>query len=317
MTTDDTQQRPPWKVAKSPRFSEEEIKAATRFWPLFPVVSERFSSFRRTFSPACMANPEHKANLEAEYHQHQLEFWQGLAAVYVAALQEPDDTDQPAPLQVVVESWPEGEAAQQAALTVLLAESSLCSAWDEQQRFYHLPHSGYSEQRRAEEEVLEQAHVIGSRPLAEIPLYYGWGRSSCQQLVCLPLPQWQALFDSTAHYEPASVDRRTVERLATRIARAFNVPPQDHEQLLDALAFIPTVWKISLRGLTDSLDSHGMSDICTGAVQQAKEGEFVPMSERRYLGYYGCLRVTLENGEVWMVAVLGPRHFVSDLIGPE
>lgn len=262
---------------------------AQPFWPLFPH-----------FTPP--------ASAEANTGNSLLDYWRQLAPVYVAALREPDAEGE-APSSVSIEDWPTDISGQQAALTALLTDSKLCAPWREQQRGYARWTKLGTEDGAERDDRLEQAHVTGSRPLAEIPVYEDWIRCSCQQLVCLPESQWQALFDADAHYDPAEVCADTVNRLATRIARAFNFPPQAPSDVCFRAADSPVVWDTSLRGLTCRIDNHGMGD----RLAHALHGDTSTGDEPRYSGFYGRLRVTLPDGDIWTVVVLGPRHFVVAL----
>ena len=142
-------------------------------------------------------------------------------------------------------------------------------------------------------------------------------RVSCQQLVCLPLAQWQALHDPALPFAPESVDVAVVDRLATRVAQVFNSPPLvDLDLLRDGYGWDePVVWNTNAGQLTGEIDCHGMRDRC----EHGWKGEVKPLAFNalaqhwRFEGFCGHLRVTLESGEDWMVIVLAPLHFVRRL----
>lgn len=252
----------PWEIARQKRLAALDWDSATRFWRLFPAPG-----------------------------RDRLDYWRQLVPVYLAALNERREGDALA-VTAAIDAWPQSEAKNQRALTALLATGRLRQAWRAQQ--------SARSASRAEWDAHEIAHQVGSRPLAEIPLYAGMIRCACQQLVCLPLDQWQALDEPAAAYRPEAVDTAIVAALAARIARAFNAPPQDAEQARECCGFDgePIVWKTCLRALTEGIDAHGMD--------AANDG--------RFCGYYGSLRITIGQGEAWRMAVLAPFHFIDRLV---
>lgn len=251
-----------WEIARQKRLAALDWESATRFWRLFPVQS-----------------------------RDRLDYWRQLAPVYLAALNERRDGDALA-VTAAIDAWPQSAAENQSALTALLTTGKLRQAWRAQR--------SARSASRAEWDALEIAHQVGSRPLAEIPLYDGMFRCACQQLVCLPLDQWQALDDPAAAYRPEMVDTAIVTALATRIARAFNAPPQDAERARECCGFHdePIVWSTCLRALTEGIEAHGMDATDDGRLQ----------------GCYGCLRITLDQGQEWRMAVLAPFHFIDRLV---
>lgn len=226
--------------------------------------------------------------------------WQALAPVYAAALHA----------QVI--GWPDTIAAQQAALHQLLEISPLRHAW----RDYAAncaPGGGDD----ADWQALEQRLRDSASPLREIPLYQGFMRVSCQQLVCLPEPEWLHLQQADGRYAPAAVDAGTVDQLACQVARVFNAPAWTVHADDDANGVRePVVWNTSLGGLTTPINSHGMRDrweqeAGRGTVVQPPTGMVAP--HWRYEGFYGQLRVVLADGAVWRVVVLAPLHCVRRL----
>jgi hypothetical protein len=240
--------------------------------------------------------------------------WQAMAPAYVATLAAPFGADA-ASLRVSVKSWPATVAAQQQSLHFLLTQSRLRQSWRDYARWFVDDHCKTNDQaaKAAAEAVFRQS----SAPLREIPLYMGYMRVACQQLVCLPLHEWQALHDGKQTFTPQAVDSAVVERLATRVAEVFNSPPLvDVELLRDAKPWDePVVWTTNAGQLTGEMDCHGMRDRC----EHGWRGEEVPQPPDapaphwRYEGFCGHLCVTLENGHEWIVAVLAPVHFLRRL----
>ena len=168
--------------------------------------------------------------------------------------------------------------------------------------------------------ALEQEHRECARPLAEIPLYWGFIRATCQQLICLPVAQHQAMYNDNARYDPATVDETTASRLAHRIARLFNAPPTLPP---DEWANTPSrdgsiVWATSPGSLTsDGPSNHGMTDRLLDDYGRPRPTNYHGEGNTptwRFDGFCGQLRVTLENGEDWYVTVLAPSHFVGALL---
>lgn len=247
-------------------------------------------------------------------HDFYLPYWQQLSPAYVAALAGPH-TDDPFLLEVSVEDWPETFEAQQTSLYQLLEISKLRQAWRSQANWQIKQRPYMTDGQRFVLTELEREHREGSTPLAEIPLYDGFIRNSGQQLICLPLAEWSAMYSDSASYEPGKVDKTVVSRLAHRIARVFNAPPQSPEQL----AQVPSqhgniVWNCSLCGLTGSIDSHGMSDRLFDDYGRPIERDPEMVPTWRFDGFCGQLRVTLEDGSQWYVTVLAPAHFIGNLM---
>ena len=73
------------------------------------------------------------------------------------------------------------------------------------------------------------------------------------------------------------------------------------------------VWNTLSGQLIGHINSHGMHDLC----EHGWQGQFKPLPayavhpEWRYEGFYGLLRVTLEDGADWLVAVLAPLPQVA------
>ncbi len=258
--------------------------------------------------------PAFEAARKTQIDEALLPYWQRLAPAYVAALSTPFGADQEA-LSVAVEDWPHDFARQQTALYQLLEVSKLRMAWRSQARWQREQQPFFTDGMRRVAEELEREHQECSRPLAEIPLYQGFMRVSCQQLLCLPLAQHEAMFSASARYEPVEVDEATVTRLAHRIARLFNAPPlQSAELLNDAPSRHESIiWRTSQRGLTESMNSHGLYDRIFDEYGRPKEHLPGQIPGWRFDGFCGQLRVHLENGESWYVTVLGPSHFVASL----
>ena len=169
-----------------------------------------------------------------------------------------------------------------------------------------------------------------------MPLYLSSIRASCQQLVCLPVDQWQVLHTHSAHantdadadadadqttaqvYRPHTVHTPTVDRLAQRLALVFNAPPCVDVALLQENPGWqePVIWDTDAGTLTNPNSCHGMRD----RWEHGWQGEVVPLPddavrpEWRYEGFYGQLRVTLEDSTPWLVTVLAPLHFVRHLV---
>lgn len=279
--------------------------------PLFPDVSDteaRLQAIER-------ALPDREAHRQRYFRAAEdiyFPLWQALGPAYAATLATPFGADTTR-LLVRVEDWPTDLEAHQGRLQFLLEKSRLRQAWRGYARwlyeFYLRTNDGAQK---------DQAQAIcrsSYKPLREIPMYMGLMRVACQQLVCLPLAQWQALSDPSLPYLPEQVDENTVERLATRVARVFNAPPLVHVDLLKACGGWddPVVWTVSSSNLTQPLSQHGMRDRCEedgwrGDIRAMPTDAVAP--HWRYEGFYGQLRVTLENGDEWIVAVLAPIHFL-------
>ena len=285
----------------------EKAALLGKLTPLFPHAedTEEEPFELDTSDPAELARRDH-----ARYESLMLPYWLALAPAYTAALAQPNDNDGSV-LRTSVGYWPRTVADQQALLHELLATSPLRQTW--QQYCRNDQHQSSNEKQQA----LNAAIHAGDTPLKEIPLYHGWLRVSCQQLVCMPRVQWQALRGGSTHYDPSQIDAQTGERLATRIAQVFNRPPllpveqsQNGPSCQDSI-----VWPGSQRMLTISTSQHGMRD----RLQNEKEwpadaAVLTSLPAWRYMGFCGQIDVMLAGGASWVVCVLAPIHFVRHLM---
>ena len=243
-----------------------------------------------------------------------LPLWKALAPVYAATLAAPLGQDS-AHLATSIEHWPATVADQQVALQQLLEGSQLRQGWRDYARWFGDVYLHIND--TSQKEAAEKACRASYAPLREVPLYMPSMRVSCQQLVCLPLAQWQAMQEPGAGYQPAQVDQATVERLATRVAQVFNAPPLvDMEILQDSFSWSEAVvWKTSSANLTVPMSGHGMRDrweIGWRGDCQALPDDAVAQ-HWRYEGFFGQIGVMLESGEKWIVTVLAPLHFMARL----
>lgn len=282
--------------------------------PLFPDVSDteaRLQAIERDLPEREDHRQRHFRAAEEIYFP----LWQVLGPAYAATLATPFGSDA-ARLQVHVEDWPTTLEMQQSRLHGLLEQSRLRQAWRDYAGLLDLAY--YRATNRAQQDADQAACRSSYKPLREVPLYMGLMRMACQQLVCLPKAQWQALSNPSLPYLPQQVDETTVERLATRVARVFNTPPLVNVDLLKECGGWdgPVVWTVSSDNLTQPMSGHGMRDCCE---VEGWRGDTQPMPADavaphwRYEGFYGQLRVTLENGDDWIVAVLAPIHFLRRL----
>lgn len=298
-------------------FHAEKVALLSTLAPLFPDVCETDAQLRA---------------IEAAYpHQHQwlqrhfsamqriyLPLWRSLGPAYVASLSQSIGGD-PVPLVAQVEIWPETWTGHQEALHQLLEESRLREGWRNYTHLVKLEHShtdGRQQLGKAEQELRQS-----SAPLREIPLYQSFMRTSCQQIVVLPVDQWRVMqthdLEANKQYRPQDVNAAVVDRLAYRVAQVFNAPPfVDVALLEDSPGWCaPVVWSTNPGQLTNPINCHGMRD----RVESVEEHDAVPMlpvhegREWRYEGFFGLLRVTTEDEADWMVAVLAPMHFVRSL----
>ena len=275
--------------------------------PLFPHVDDTGEAHFDLDSrdPAELARREC-----ARYEGLMLPYWLALAPAYAAALAQPFGNNGNV-LSTSMGCWPRTVADQQVLLHDLLTTGPLRRAWQQYCRNdqYQSPNE--------KQQALIAAVRAGDAPLKEIPLYHGWLRVSCQQLVCMPKAQWQALRDGGSQYDPSQIDARTVERLATRIAQVFNRPPllpaeqsQDGPSNQDA-----TVWQGSQHMLTISTSQHGMRDRLQNEKDWPDEDAVLTsLPGWRYMGFCGQIDVMLEDGTAWVVCVLAPIHFVRHLM---
>lgn len=269
---------------------------APRF-PAASVVERRLHALETQWPGPEHWQQRHFAAAERIY----LALWQALAPVYAAAL------------HAEVLDWPRSVAAQQAALHCLLETSHLRQAW----RSYSASQAaGRHALAEPTDEAWHQALRDSAIPMREIPLYQGFLRVSCQQMVCLPESVWQSLHGPADAYRPQAVDAATVDRFAVRLARVFNRPAwavMDGEP--SGFPSEPVVWPVHAPGLTTPMSGHGMRDRQT---QESSAGPTVHTQdlvapEWRYEGFYGALRLVDASAMPWRLVVLAPLHFVRRL----
>lgn len=258
---------------------------------------------------------EFEATRRDQYVNAMLPYWQKLVPVFATALAYPfgDDTGR---LQTSVEFCPADMDAQQNALLRLFEQSKLRMAWRSLAQWYVTPKGYYTDGQRKALAELERAHREGSNPLAEIPMYQSFMRVSCHQLICMPVAQWEAMFSQTAQYEPGQIDAKTIQRLAVRVARVFNTPPlADIEFLAQSYSWgDPTVWRVSEGSLTEGKSCHGMADRHFDEYGRPRSPDANDKRTWRFDGFCAQIRVILEDGTPWYVAVLAPAHFLHHLM---
>lgn len=253
-----------------------------------------------------------------QYVNFMLPYWKLMAGAYQETLALPFGNDHGI-LETHVENWPSSVESQQENLYQCLHVSKLRTAW-----------RGYKQREAAQprlyaviqcEELAELKRQISdaAKPLREIPLYQALSdqRISCQQVICMPVSTWKSMFCNGARYQPELIDRASVYRLATRIAQVFNAPPLVPLHLLHNLSgwAEATVWNASERILTCQNSNHGMKDRLEDEDGRRREGiDKLEFPEWRYEGFFGQIRVTLEDGMPWYVTVLAPMHFVRQLM---
>ncbi len=252
-----------------------------------------------------------------------LPFWQGMGPVYAAILA--DNGSDGLALACTIEDWPESFDAQQHALVRLIDESKLRLAW--RSLAQQMPH--FTDGQQTVSAALEKELSDSACPMHEIPFYSQALRISCQQVICMPVSQWDAMFSQSACYEPASVDRVVVKKLATRIARVLNAPfdppykPPEYGNDPDhpwAGRFSgtpehtapeqPVVCEANPRSLTTE---HCIEDRLFDEYLRPIEHKPDQIPSWRFDGFYGQLRVTGIGDEPWYVTVLAPAHFVACL----
>ena len=298
---------------KNSQATEQKVNLLRAIAPLFPDVRETEAALQAI--EADLPGPEawqirHFRTAEEIY----LPMWRALAPVYAATLAAPFGQDA-TPLTTHIEHWPTTVAEQQGALQQLLEKSQLRQGWRNYARWFEEVY--WRSNDAAQKEIAQVECRKSYVPLREIPLYMRSMRVSCQQLVCLPLAQWQAMQMPHLNYEPERVESSTVDRMATRVAQVFNAPPMvDMEILRDSFSWDDAVvWTTNSADLTQPMSGHGMSDRC----EQGWRGECRPLSDDavaphwRYEGFIGQIRVTMEHGEDWIVTVLAPMHFMRRL----
>lgn len=268
----------------------------------------------------------------AVYEQHRrlwmettaLPFWQGMPAVYAAILADNEGNESDGlTLTATIEDWPESFEAQQHALVDLLDKSKLRQSW----RSYA---TAITEGQMASSAALQKEFRDSAQPMREIPLYWMCLRNSCQQVICMPVREWDAMYSQNARYEPTSVDNDVVEKLATRIARALNAPfapPRKPREIstdptrpwaghfdFSAAPEQPVVWNSNPAALIGGIDNHAMGDRFFDVYLRpiAHEPDRIPTW--RFDGFCGQLRVTGIGDEPWFVTVLAPDHYVGSLV---
>lgn len=257
-----------------------------------------------------------------------LPFWQGMPAVYAAILADNEGNESDGlTLTATIEDWPEGFEAQQHALVDLLDKSKLRQSWRSFAHWLSEQMSSITEGQMAVRTALLKEHANCARPMREIPLYSDHFRIACQQIICMPVRQWDAMFKDGAYYEPTSIDEAIVEKLTTRIARALNDPfppkpqpctsgstlPQDGRRF----SIVPeriVVWSSNPGALVGGTDSHGMNDRLFDHYLRPIEHDPDYIRTWRFDGFCGQLRVTGIDDEPWFVTVLAPDHFVGALV---
>jgi hypothetical protein len=205
-------------------------------------------------------------------------------------------------------------------------KSKLRQSWRSFAHWQTAQLSPITEGQMAVSAALKKEHADNARPMREIPLYSDEFRVSCQQVICMPVQQWDAMFAEDTYFEPTKIDEAIVEKLATRIARALNDPfaqkPQpcaiDPERPWAGGRFSKAperliVWDSNSGTLIGRIDSHGMSDRMFDDFLRPIEHEPDRIPTWRFDGFCGQLRVTGIGDEPWYVTVLAPDHFVYTL----
>lgn len=302
--------------------SERTDKAAflRAMAPLFPDLQEAAVRLH-ALEHASPGNDDWEVMFARQFEAGEhilLPLWKHMGPVYAAALSAPFDGD-PGSLMTVVEDWPDTLEAQQKSLHQLLGESKLRQAWRGYCGWISPQRAFYTDGQRRVLAEIEREMRDANAPLREIPLYHAIYRSSCQQLVCMPVAMWNSLY-ANQPYEPQLIDQHTVDRLSRRVAQVFNAPPVTDESLrtLPPSWREAIVWGQSAEGLTTHINSHGMCDRVED-VEGRPAGvpvkpELTTFPQWRYVGFGGQIRVTLESGEDWYVTVLAPLHFLRHLV---
>jgi hypothetical protein len=247
-----------------------------------------------------------------------LPLWQSLCATYAAVLAAPFGND-PGVLSTVVEDWPDTLEKQQKSLHQLLGESKLRQAWRGYGAWISTQRTFFTDGQRKVSDEIEREMCDANAPLREIPLYHAWLRTSCQQVVCMPVQTWRCLY-ANSKYEPQHIDQQVVNRLSRRLALVFNTPPVTDEATWRASPSWreAIVWGTSARGLTTPMECHGirdrMEDVGGLPAGENLGRELTAFPNWRYEGFCGQIRVTLEDGQEWFVTVLAPLHFLRHLV---
>jgi hypothetical protein len=264
--------------------------------------------------------PERLRRDYVHFEHCMLPYWLSLAPAYAEAMARPFGGDT-AHLKTHVYNWPASFDVQQAQLHHLLSTSKLREPWHRFCQLLAKRHTCKDKEQRqqldVQEKTLDQALDDGKIPLKEIPLYQGYIRVSCQQLICLPEAEWSKLVDNRDDYAPGNVDPQTVERLATRIAQVFNAPPLVSLHLLEETPSWSgaIVWNGSQRMLTCAQSQHGIRDRLLDEYDRPHDGvENQPLPDWRYMGFCGQIGVALEDGSPWIVCVLAPQHFIRRMM---
>lgn len=289
-------------------------------------------AFPRPVPPIPDLTPDEKAAWSiCEAHRRRvmettlLPFWQGMGEVYATILADngADNESDGLTLTCTVEDWPDSFDAQQCALVRLIDESKLRLAWRNLAR--QMAHPTVEEQTATD--ALEKEFADSARPLREIPLGWNDVRFTCQQVICMPVSQWDAMFSEEVNYQPMSIDESVVEKLATRIARALNDPfPPKPQRAIDptlpwaggTFSVAPKricVWNSTTARLIGSIGNHAMDDRLFDNDLRPIEHEPDRIPTWRFYGFYGQLRVTGIGDEPWYVTVLAPANFVGNLLG--
>lgn len=241
-----------------------------------------------------------------------LPFWQGMAPVYADILAD-NSADDGLTLTVSVEDWPISFDAQQHALAELMDTSKLRQAWRSFAYWMTDQKSAITEGQMVVRAALEKEFRDSAQPMREVPRYWQYLRTSAQQVICMPVRQWDTMFSEGEPYEPLSVNNDIVEKLATRIARALNEPMPPRNDTLDAPNRL-VVWNTNPGALLGRADSHGMDDRLFDNYLRPIKHEHDQIPSWRFNGFCGQLRVTGIGDEPWYVTVLAPDHFVGELV---
>lgn len=277
--------------------------------------------FPRPAAPMPDLTPSEKGNwTKLEQHRRlwletmALPFWQGMEPVYAAILSDNERNNRDGlTLSATVEDWPEGFEAQQQSLVSLLDKSKLRQSWRSFSHWLSEQMSSITEGQMAVRTALLKEHADSARPMREIPLYSDHFRIACQQIICMPVRQWKAMFMDGAYYEPTSIDEAIVEKLTARIARALNDPFSPRPCVIDSTEHI-VVWNSNPGALVGGTNSHGMNDRLFDDYLRPieRDPEYIPTW--RFDGFCGQLRVMGIGDEPWYVTVLAPDHFVGALV---
>jgi len=255
-------------------------------------------------------------------------FWQGMQALYVAILSDNErNKNDGLTLSATVEDWPESFEAQQHALISLLDKSKLRQSWRSFAHWQTEQMSPITEAQMAVNAALIKEHADNARPMREIPLYSDYLRIACQQVICMPVRQWDAMFLEDVYYKPTIIDESIVEKLATRVARALNDPFLPKPQPCAINPMLPwaggrfskaperlIVWNSNPGALVGGTNNHGMNDRLFDDYLRPIEHDPEHIPTWRFDGFCGQLLITGIGDEPWYVTVLAPDHFVGALV---